>query len=167
MPLEVDPSENFNDLATLVSIAFAESQQGENIGTGQSILTDEEGNREQSFGPFQVNKFWYKDRNDSGDTSVVNNKYTDVFNDKSAEEMQKLVQDPINAAVAAIIIAIQTLNEILSFKNKKPKNAVMKGMAAKNNKLIAAEVFVIDQINVIIAAANPQLPIRPDTPIFL
>ena len=53
--------------------------------------------------------------------------------------------------IAAIIIAIQTLNEILSFKNKKPKNAVMKGMAAKHNKVIAAEVFVIDQINVIMA----------------
>ena len=69
--------------------------------------------------------------------------------------------------IVAIIIAIQTLNEILSFKNKKPKNAVIKGIAAKHNKVIAAEVFVIDQIKVIIAAANPQLPIRPEAPIFL
>ena len=69
--------------------------------------------------------------------------------------------------IAAIIIAIQTFSEILSFKNKKPKNAVMNGMAAKHNKVIAAEVFVIDQINVIIAIPNPALPINPDTPTFL
>ena len=128
MPLEVDPSENFNDLATLVSIAFAESQQGENIGTGQSILTDEEGNREQSFGPFQVNKFWYKDRNDSGDTSVVNNKYTDVFNDKSPEEMEKLVQDPINAALAAIIIA----NSNNGYENWSVYNSKVYGIKDQN-----------------------------------
>ena len=69
--------------------------------------------------------------------------------------------------IAAIIIAIQTLNEILSFKNKKPKNAVMKGMAAKHNKVIAAEVFVIDQIKVIMAIPSPVLPINPDIPTFL
>ena len=105
MVLDKDPSENFNDLATLVSIAFAESEQGDKIGSGQSILKDEEGNREQSFGPFQVNEFWYKDHSDSGDTTVVNNKFTDVFDDKTPEEMEKLVQNPENAALAAIIIA--------------------------------------------------------------
>lgn len=105
MVLDKDPSENFNDLATLVSIAFAESEQGDKIGSGQSILKDEEGNREQSFGPFQVNEFWYKDHSDSGDTTVVNNKFTDVFDDKNPEEMEKLVQNPENAALAAIIIA--------------------------------------------------------------
>ena len=105
MVLDKDPSENFNDLATLVSIAFAESEQGDKIGTGQSILKDEEGKREQSFGPFQVNEFWYKDHSDSGDTTVVNNKFTDVFDDKTPEEMEKLVQNPENAALAAIIIA--------------------------------------------------------------
>ena len=52
-------------------------------------------------------------------------------------------------------------------KNKKPKNAVIKGIAAKHNKVIAAEVFVIDQINVIIAIPNPVLPINPDIPTFL
>ena len=105
MVLDKDPSENFNDLATLVSIAYAESEQGNKIGTGQSILEDEEGNREQSFGPFQVNEFWYKDHSDSGDTTLVNNKFTDIFNDKTPEEMEKLVQNPENAALAAIIIA--------------------------------------------------------------
>ena len=62
MVLDKDPSENFNDLATLVSIAYAENQAGENIGTGQSILLDEKGKQEQSFGPFQVNKFCSKTR---------------------------------------------------------------------------------------------------------
>ena len=69
--------------------------------------------------------------------------------------------------IVAIIIAIQTLNEIFSFKNKNPKNAVMKGIAAKHNKVIAAEVFVIDQIKVIIAIPSPALPINPDIPTFL
>jgi len=36
----------------------------------------------------------------------------------------------------AIIIAIQTFVEIFSFKNKKPKNAVIKGIAARHNKVI-------------------------------
>ena len=73
MTLEKDPSENFSDLATLISIAYAENEAGMNIGTGQSTLVDEEGKREVSFGPFQINEFWYKDRADSGDTTVVNN----------------------------------------------------------------------------------------------
>ena len=42
--------------------------------------------------------------------------------------------------IEATIIAIQTLNEIFSFKNKKPSNAVIKGMAAKHNKVTAAVV---------------------------
>ena len=68
--------------------------------------------------------------------------------------------------VVAINIAIQTLIEILSFKNKKPNSAVKKGIAAKQSKVIAALVFVIENINVIIATPRPQPPIRPDTPIF-
>ena len=68
--------------------------------------------------------------------------------------------------IVAIIIAIQTLIEILSFKNKKPNNAVKKGIAAKQSKVIAAVVLVIENINVIIATPSPQPPIRPDTPIF-
>ena len=76
MELEIDPSANFMDLATLVAIAYAENEQGENIGSGQSTLKDEEGKREVSFGPFQINKFWYRDKSKSGDTTVVNNEYT-------------------------------------------------------------------------------------------
>ena len=105
MPLEKDPSKNFSDLATLVAIAYGENEQGETIGTGQSTLTDEEGNREISFGPFQINKFWYTDRSASGDTSVVNNKYTDIFNDVKPGDMPALLKDPMNSALAAIIVA--------------------------------------------------------------
>ena len=44
----------------------------------------------------------------------------------------------------AIKIAIQTLRDIFSFKNKKPNNAVKKGIAARQSKVIAAEVLVIE-----------------------
>ena len=67
---------------------------------------------------------------------------------------------------AAIKIDIQTPNEIFSFRNKNPNNAVIKGIAAKHNKVIAAEVVVIDQMKAIIAAASPVPPIIPDKPIL-
>ena len=67
---------------------------------------------------------------------------------------------------AATIIDIQTVNEILSFKNKNPSNAVINGIAAKHNNVIAAVVFEIDQIKVIIAVARPAPPIIPEIPIF-
>ena len=44
----------------------------------------------------------------------------------------------------AINIAIQTFSEIFSFKNKKPSKAVKKGMAAKQSKVTAALVFVME-----------------------
>ena len=64
----------------------------------------------------------------------------------------------------ATIIAIQTVSEIFSFKNKKPSSAVMKGIAAKQSNVIAAVVFVIDHIKVIIAVPRPIPPIKPDIP---
>tara|TARA_B100000029_G_scaffold502619_1_gene578174 strand:+ start:2346 stop:3092 length:747 start_codon:yes stop_codon:yes gene_type:complete len=105
MELEIDPSANPMDLATLVSIAYAENEQGENIGSGQSILRDKEGKREVSFGPFQINKFWYRDKSKSGDTTVVNNEYTDVFDGATPKTMPELLKDPLNSALAAIIVA--------------------------------------------------------------
>ena len=63
-------------------------------------------------------------------------------------------------------IAIQTLIEIVSFKNKKPNNAVIKGIAARHSKVIAALVCVIDQINEIMAIPRPAPPINPDNPIY-
>ena len=44
----------------------------------------------------------------------------------------------------AIIIDIQTFKEIFSLKNKNANNAVKKGIAAKQSKVTAALVFVIE-----------------------
>ena len=63
-------------------------------------------------------------------------------------------------------IAIQTFTDIFSFKNKKPNKAVIKGIAAKHNNVIATVVFVMDQIKVIFAVPSPIPPIIPDIPIF-
>ena len=67
---------------------------------------------------------------------------------------------------AATIIEIHTLIDIFSFKNKKPSNAVIKGIAAKHKRVTEADVLVIDQINDIIANAKPNPPITPDNPIL-
>ena len=72
----------------------------------------------------------------------------------------------INIPTAATSIAIQTLKEIFSLRNKNPSKAVIKGIAAKQSKVIAALVLVIDQIKVIIATPNPHPPIKPDNPIL-
>ena len=66
----------------------------------------------------------------------------------------------------AIIIDTQTFKEIFSFKNKKANNAVKKGIAAKHNKVIAALVFVIENIKEIIATPSPEPPINPEIPIL-
>tara|TARA_Y100000590_G_C14806759_1_gene671017 strand:+ start:319 stop:486 length:168 start_codon:yes stop_codon:yes gene_type:complete len=50
----------------------------------------------------------------------------------------------INIPIAAIDIATQTFIEIDSFKNIKPKSAVIKGIAARQSKVTAAEVLVIE-----------------------
>ena len=78
------------------------------------------------------------------------------------EDPNPIIAIPIDAT----IIDIQTFKEIFSFKNKNPSNAVMNGIAAKHNNVIAAVVFVIDQIKVIIAVPSPMPPIVPDIPIF-
>ena len=68
--------------------------------------------------------------------------------------------------IVAIKIAIQTFNDILSFKNKKPRSAVKNGIAAKQSRVTAALVWVIEKINVIIAIPRPEPPISPETPIL-
>ena len=50
----------------------------------------------------------------------------------------------IKIPTVAIKIATQTLVEIFSFKNKKAKSAVKKGIAAKHSKVTAALVLVIE-----------------------
>ena len=69
--------------------------------------------------------------------------------------------------IVAINIEIQTFREIRSFKNKNANKAVKNGIAAKHNKVIAAEVFVIEYMKEIIATPKPQPPNNPDLPIFL
>ena len=72
----------------------------------------------------------------------------------------------ITMPIAATIIATQTFNVIFSFKNKKPNNAVMNGMEAKQRSVIAALVCVIDHMNVIIAQPKPVPPTIPENPIL-
>jgi len=66
----------------------------------------------------------------------------------------------------AIIIDIQTFKEIFSFKNKKANNAVKKGIAAKHKRVIAALVFVIENIKQIMATPSPEPPTKPEVPIL-
>ena len=68
--------------------------------------------------------------------------------------------------IVAIIIEIHTFREIFSFKNKKANKAVKKGIAAKHNRVIAALVFVIENIKEIIATPSPDPPIKPEIPIL-
>ena len=67
----------------------------------------------------------------------------------------------------AMIIDIQTFNEIFSFKKRKANKAVKKGIAAKHKRVIAAVVLVIEYINEIIAIPRPTPPTIPDLPILL
>ena len=68
--------------------------------------------------------------------------------------------------IAARIMVNHTLKEIFSFKNRNPNKAVINGIAARQESVTAAEVFVIDHIKAIIAIARPIPPIIPDTPIL-
>ena len=82
------------------------------------------------------------------------------------EPNEALSKAIITTPIEAKTIAIQTLIDIFSFKNKNPNNAVIKGIAAKHSNVIAAVVLVIDQINVIIAVPRPMPPTIPEIPIF-
>ena len=99
-----------------------------------------------------------KIENPSADTRPNNNPLIDA-----KEELPiAMIATPMDATN----IAIQTLIDIFSFKNKNPNKAVIKGMADKHNNVIATVVCVIDQIKVIIAVPSPIPPIIPDIPIF-
>ena len=65
---------------------------------------------------------------------------TKPINDFSPELPRAIIIIPI----VAIIIDIQTFNEIFSFKNRNANNAVKKGIAAKQSKVTAALVLVIE-----------------------
>ena len=68
--------------------------------------------------------------------------------------------------IVAINIDIQTFKEIFSFKNRKASKAVKNGIAAKQSRVIAALVFVIENIKEIIAIPSPEPPIKPEIPIL-
>ena len=83
---------------------------------------------------------------------------------KEASEVLPTAIIPI--PIVAIKIEIQTFKDIFSFKNKKASKAVKNGIAAKQSKVIAALVFVIENMKEIIAIPSPEPPIKPDTPIL-
>ena len=69
--------------------------------------------------------------------------------------------DVINSDVDVVYISLPIgLHEEWCVK------AAKKGIAARHSNVIAALVFVIENIKVIIAIPNPDPPISPDKPIF-
>ena len=98
---------------------------------------------------------------------IENPKADDIPNIKPLIDPNEALSNAIiPRPIVATIIAIQILKDIFSLKNKKPNNDVIKGIAAKHNKVIATLVLVIDQIKVIIAVPRPTPPIIPEIPIF-
>ena len=65
----------------------------------------------------------------------------------------------ITIPIVANTIAIQTFKLILSLKNKKPSNAVKKGITAKHNKVTAAVVKLIEYIKPKNAVVKHKAPI--------
>ena len=90
------------------------------------------------------------------------NPKTNPINDVSEVFPIAIIPIPI----VAMMIEIQTFKEIFSFKNKKASKAVKKSIAAKQSKVIAALVFVIENIKEIIAIPRPEPPIKPEIPIL-
>ena len=68
--------------------------------------------------------------------------------------------------VAAIIIAMRVLFEIVSFKKMYANKAAIKGIAPNIIKVTAAVVVVIENTKVILAIPRHVPPIRPAKPIF-
>ena len=102
------------------------------------------------------------------DTENIENPRAEISpnNKPNNEPLSKSPIAIINIPIVAIIIAIHTFVDIVSFKNKNPKSAVIKGIADKQSKVIAAVVLVIDQIKVIMAIPKPVPPITPEIPIL-
>ena len=79
-----------------------------------------------------------------------------------------LLSNDINITpAAAIVMAINVVFEIFSFKKTYAKIAAMKGIAASIKRVTAAEVAVIENIKVILAVPRLMPPISPDKPILL
>tara|TARA_Y100000389_G_C17239260_1_gene402221 strand:- start:21 stop:365 length:345 start_codon:yes stop_codon:yes gene_type:complete len=80
------------------------------------------------------------------DTEKIENPIEDVIPkiNPIIEFFSVLPKAIIIIPIVAIIMAIQTLKDILSFKNKNPNNAVKNGIAAKQSNVTAAVVLVIE-----------------------
>lgn len=80
------------------------------------------------------------------DTENTENPIEDVIpNTNPTKEFSPLLPNAIIAIpIVAIAIDTQTLIVIFSFKKRKANSAVKNGIAAKHNKVIAAEVLVIE-----------------------
>ena len=79
-----------------------------------------------------------------------------------------LLSNDINITpAAAIVMAINVVFEIFSFKKTYAKIAAMKGIAASIKRVTAVEVDVIESIKVILAVPRLMPPISPDKPILL
>jgi len=79
-----------------------------------------------------------------------------------------LLSNDINITpAAAIVMAMNVVFEIFSFKKTYAKIAAMKGIAASIKRVTAAEVAVIENIKVILAVPRLMPPISPDKPILL
>ena len=64
---------------------------------------------------------------------------------KPTTELDPLLPNAIiMIPTVAIKIEIQTFKDIFSLRNKKAKSAVKKGIAARQSKVMAADVFVIE-----------------------
>ena len=88
---------------------------------------------------------------------------------KNSPNKDVLSEPPIDIIIiptVAIRMANHTFIEIFSFKKIKPSIAVINGIAAKQSKVIAAVVLMIDHINAIIAMPSPVPPTIPEIPIF-
>ena len=88
---------------------------------------------------------------------------------KNSPNKDVLLEPPIDIIIiptVAIRMANHTFIEIFSFKKIKPSIAVINGIAAKQSKVIAAVVLMIDHINAIIAMPSPVPPTMPEIPIF-
>ena len=86
--------------------------------------------------------------------SVLHRRVTEKTENPIEESIPKIKPttelDPLlpNAIImiptVAIKIEIQTFKDIFSLRNKKAKSAVKKGIAARQSKVMAADVFVIE-----------------------
>ena len=105
--------------------------------------------------------------------SRVYDKY-DLMNDIMSLGIHRIWKDKFidwmnpsrNSSLIDVASGTGDIAKLFSLRNKNLNKAVMNGIAAKHNNVIAADVFVIDHIKDIIAIARPNPPKIPDKPTF-